>query len=416
VENDGSMTDEALSSDEAEVEAVFERLRAELAGGAAGPARGQDRSGGPTGRGLARSEAERFWAVTADRPFLYKPGAWGRARGLVLAPLKAVLRKLMRWYVEPAFAQQRDFNSRVLRAVDELSERIDFLSESLAVKTGELEAAIDPVARSVERLERSLTEQDERLLHVERRTRRQGQAPAAPTDGESAPPPAEEPDYFAFESRMRGSSELIRDRQVVHLDEFRTAAPVLDIGCGRGEFVSLLLEAGVEARGIDTNADMVAHCQDAGLPVEQADAIGYLNGLDDGALGGIFCAHVLEHLEPARIFQLLELAVAKLRSDAIFVAETPNPLSLLALSNFAADLSHKQPLHPETLSFLARQAGFREVSVRFMSEPAEDERLRFVPLPDEPAFAEARRALDADVSRLNEVVFGSQDYAVLART
>jgi SAM-dependent methyltransferase len=202
----------------------------------------------------------------------------------------------------------------------------------------------------------------------------------------------------------------------VHLDEFRTAAPVLDIGCGRGEFVSLLLEAGVEARGIDTNADMVAHCQDAGLPVEQADAIGYLNGLDDGALGGIFCAHVLEHLEPARIFQVLELAVARLRADAIFVAETPNPLSLVALSNFAADLSHKQPLHPETLSFLARQAGFRDVTVRFMSEPAEDERLRFVPLPEESAFTEARRALDADVNRLNEVVFGSQDYAVLART
>jgi O-antigen chain-terminating methyltransferase len=411
------MTDEALSSDEAEVEAVFERLRAELSGGAAGPARRHDGPRRPTGPALARSEAERFWAVTADRPFLYKPGAWGRARGLVLAPLKAVLRKLMRWYVEPAFAQQRDFNSRVLRAIDELSERIDAVSESLVVKTGELEASIDPVARSVERLERSLTEQDERLLHVERRTRRQGKAPAGLTasDAPSAPP-AEEPDYFAFESRMRGSSELIRDRQSAYLDEFRDASPVLDIGCGRGEFVSLLREGGVEARGIDTNADMVEHCQDAGLPVEQADAISHLSGLDDGSLGGIFCAHVLEHLDPARIFQLLELAVAKLRPDAIFAAETPNPLSLVALSNFSADLSHKQPLHPETLSFLARQAGFRDVSVRFMSEPAEDERLRFVPLPEEPAFAEARRALDTDVNRLNEVVFGSQDYAVLART
>ena len=371
------MTDEAFSSDEAQVEAVFERLKEELAAGPAGPTRGSDGSARRTGSALARSEAERFWAVTADRPFLYKPGAWGRARGLLLAPVKAVLRKLMRWYVEPAFAQQRDFNSRVLKAVDELSERIDAVSESLVVTTDELRTSAD----SVSRLERSLTEQEERLLHVERRTRRQGKAPAAPP-APDAPfaPPAEEPDYFAFESRMRGSSELIRDRQSAYLDEFREYAPVLDIGCGRGEFVSLLREARVEARGIDTNADMVAHCQDAGLPVEQADAISYLSGLDDGSLGGIFCAHVLEHLEPAHIFQLLDLAVAKLRPDALLVAETPNPLSLLALSNFSADLSHKQPLHPETLSFLARQVGFRDVSVRFMSEPAEDERLRFVPL------------------------------------
>ena len=167
----------------------------------------------------------------------------------------------MRWYVEPAFAQQRDFNSRVLKAVDELSERIDAVSESLVVTTDELRTSAD----SVSRLERSLTEQEERLLHVERRTRRQGKAPAAPP-APDAPfaPPAEEPDYFAFESRMRGSSELIRDRQSAYLDEFREYAPVLDIGCGRGEFVSLLREARVEARGIDTNADMVAHCRTRG--------------------------------------------------------------------------------------------------------------------------------------------------------
>ena len=407
------MTDEALRPDEAEIAAVFERLRTEIAEGTAEPARGQERTARLGRPALARAEAERYWAVTADRPFLYKPGAWGRARGLMLAPLKAVLRKLMRWYVEPAFAQQRDFNSRALRAIDELSERVDAVSESVVGTTDELQA----LAHSVEQFERLLTEQDERLLHVERRTRRQGQPPAAqPTPDAPPVPPAEEPDYFAFESRMRGSSKLIRDRQAAYLDEFRGASPVLDIGCGRGEFVSLLREAGVEARGIDTNPDMVAHCQDAGLPVEQADAIGYLSGLEDSSLGGIFCAHVLEHLDPSGIFQLLELAVAKLRPEAIFVAETPNPLSLVALSNFSADLSHKMPLHPETLSFLARQAGFRAVNVRFMSEPADEERLRLVPLPEEPAFGEARRALDANVNRLNEVVFGSQDYAVLART
>jgi len=215
---------------------------------------------------------------------------------------------------------------------------------------------------------------------------------------------------------MRGSADLIRERQAVYADEFRAAAPVLDIGCGRGEFLSLLREAGVEARGIDLDTDMVAHCRDEGFDVERADAVGYLSGLDDGSLGGIFCAHVLEHLDSKALFQLLELAAAKLRPGGLFVAETPNPLSLVALANFSADLSHNRPLHPSTLSFLARQAGFREVTLRFTSEPSTDERLRRVPLPEEAAFAQAQQMLDADVNRLNDVVFGPQDYAVLART
>jgi O-antigen chain-terminating methyltransferase len=176
----------------------------------------------------------------------------------------------------------------------------------------------------------------------------------------------------------------------------------------------VLGELGVEARGIDADPEMVAHCRDEGLAVEQADASAYLARLEDGSLGGIFCAHMLEHLEPRALFRVLELAAAKLRPSGLFVAETPNPLSLVALANFSADLSHERPLHPATLSFLARQAGFKEVSLRFMSEPAAEERLRLVPLPEEPALAGAKEVLDANVNRLNDVVFGPQDYAVLA--
>lgn len=420
------MASDGPGSDEAQIAALFERLREEVSGRAPSARAGADGSFAAPARGLARTEAERFWAVTAERPYLYKPGAWGRLRGLLLVPVKAVLRRLMRWYVEPAFAQQRDFNARVLRALDELSARADALEQELAGTASALAeqqastaAALEPLSQSGARMERSAAELDERLLRVERRIRQQGRP--APADAASAPsPPAsaasDEPDYFAFESRMRGSSELIRERQAVYVDEFREAAPVLDIGCGRGEFLSLLREAGVEARGIDVDADMVAHCRDEGLDVELADAVAFLGAVDDGSLGGIFCAHVLEHLEPPALFRLLELAAVKLRPDGLFVAETPNPLSLVALANFSADLSHNRPLHPSTLAFLARQAGFRDVTLRFTSEPAAEERLRRVPLPEEPAFAQAQQLLDADVDRLNDVVFGPQDYTVLART
>jgi 2-polyprenyl-3-methyl-5-hydroxy-6-metoxy-1,4-benzoquinol methylase len=405
--------------DDAEIAAVFERLRGEVV--ARGSADGPDSSSGPprTSGSLsaARHQAERFWAVTADRPYLYKPGLVGRIRGLLLVPLKAVLRRLMRWYVEPAFAQQRDFNASVLKALDELSERVDDVAGDVDASNHRIGAIERSLASIDERL-LGLDELDERLLRVERRTRRAPAAAAAAQGVEAEVRPADlgEADYFAFESRMRGSTDLIRERQSVYLDDFRAAAPVLDIGCGRGEFLSLLREAGVEARGIDVDSEMVTHCREEGLEVEQADALSHLASLEDDSLGGIFCAHVLEHLSPPALFRLLELAVAKLRPGGVFAAETPNPLSLVALANFSADLSHDRPLHPATLSFLARQAGFRNVELRFLSEPSEAERLKLVPLPDGRDLAPAKDALDANVNRLNDVVFGPQDYAVLATT
>jgi 2-polyprenyl-3-methyl-5-hydroxy-6-metoxy-1,4-benzoquinol methylase len=179
---------------------------------------------------------------------------------------------------------------------------------------------------------------------------------------------------------------------------------VLDIGCGRGEFLSLLREAGVEARGIDADADMVAYATGEGLDVEQADAVAYLEALDDGSLGGVFAAQVVEHLPPAALVRLLELAAAKLRPGGLLVAETINPLSPLALRSYFADLTHEQPLVPGTLVLLAEQAGFRDVDVRYANEP--EERLA---VPDDPLIA-------GNVRRLNELLFGPLDYAILART
>src|SRR5262249_37981263 len=146
------------------------------------------------------------------------------------------------------------------------------------------------------------------------------------------------------EARMRGSTESVRTRQHGYVDDFRDQAPVLDIGCGRGELLGLLREVGIEARGIDADADMVAYARGEGLDVEQADALAYLDGLDDGSLGGIFLGQVVEHLPPGTLVRLLELSARKLRAGGLLVAETINPLSPLALRSYFADLTHAQPL------------------------------------------------------------------------
>jgi O-antigen chain-terminating methyltransferase len=337
-----------------------------------------------------RDRAEQLWAVSADRAPTRRPGL----RGALAAPAKAVLRPLLRWYVAPLADAQRDFNDVTLKLVDDLH--------------GQVETGLD---------ERRVEELEERVLRLERVERAaEKQEPGTSGARHQEPrPQAPEMDYFAFEARMRGSTGDVRARQHPYLEDFRDAAPVLDVGCGRGEFLVLLREAGIEAHGVDRDADMVAFCRAEGLDVEHADAVEYLAGLADGSLGGVFAAQLVEHLRPPSLVRLLELAAAKLRPDGVLVAETVNPLALGALKNYFADLTHAQPLVPETLVLLVRQAGFQRADVRFLNEPPPEDRLRPVELPPEAAFDGARVALAANVARLNDVIFGPQDYALVAR-
>jgi len=357
------------SPEEIDVAALFDRLREELRRGAVH----EDSRGAEFAS--TRALAERFWPVTAERP------AGGGPKGAV----KRFLRKLMRWYVEPLAADQRVFNDSVLKLVDALSERAD---ASTAAR---------------EQAERLVRELEERLARLERRGPASGGVPA-PVTVAAQPAAASVPDYFAFESRMRGSVDSIRDRQRLYVDVLRDAAPVLDAGCGRGELLGLLREAGVEARGIDADSDMVAYARGDGLEVEQADLVEYLQRAADGSLGAIFMGQVVEHLPAPTLVQTFQLAAAKLRPGGLLVAETINPLSPLALRNYFADLTHAQPLVPETLELLARQSGFAETEIRFLNEPAER-----LTEPDDPVIA-------ANVRRLNDLLFAPLDYALVART
>ena len=366
-----------LPPEEVDVEALFARLQGEVRWGGAPPADGgRDRSA----RAAWRSQAERTWPVSAERPIRRRPGL----RGVAAYGLKKALRPFLRWYVEPLAAEQRSYNDALLKLVDDLSERADRA------------AAGEEAAR------RSLTELEERLARVERRPRPDG-APAPDQTVAAQPAATAFLDYFAFEARMRGATATVRERQRVYVDDFRGHAPVLDVGCGRGELLGLLREAGIEARGVDADADMVADARGEGLEVEQDDALAYLEALEDGSLGGVFAGQVVEHLPPPALLRLLELAARKLRRGDLFVAETINPLSPLALRSYFADLTHAQPLVPETLSLLAQQAGFRDVETRFLNEPAER-----LAVPDDPVIA-------ANVRKLNEILFAPLDYAILAR-
>jgi SAM-dependent methyltransferase len=220
-------------------------------------------------------------------------------------------------------------------------------------------------------------------------------------------------DYAGFEQRFRGSAaEILHRLETRYLHLLRDAGPVLDVGCGRGELVGLLRNVGTEAYGIDLDSTMVAEARADGLDVRHEDAVTHLRGLEPGSLGAIISTQVVEHLELATLLEFIELGRSRLRPGGLFIAETPNPGTLIVLANsYILDPTHEWPLHPALLSFLCESAGFRQVAVEYFS-PAEEFQLRPLEGPSEPWVDQINESFE----RLNAFLFGPQDYAVVART
>lgn len=240
----------------------------------------------------------------------------------------------------------------------------------------------------------------ERLIHGELRLLRQR---AAARPAEPAPPsaPAEAPaaDLLAFGARFRGSEEYVREKQRFYLPFFAGRKEVLDIGCGRGEFLELVRGAGVAARGIDLDAEAVALCRARGLEAEQADLFTYLDAAPEAAFEGIFCAQVVEHLPPARLPEFVRLAASRLARGGVLAIETPNPECLaIFASHFYLDPTHSRPVPHPLLAFYMEEAGMGHIQLHRLS----------------PA-AESMPALAGLTPEFRDAFFGAMDYALVAR-
>ena len=171
--------------------------------------------------------------------------------------------------------------------------------------------------------------------------------------------------YLGFEAIFRGPESFIGDRQVPYLGIVRGHEPVIDIGCGRGEFLDLLKASGLEGHGVDIDTAMVARCQSKGHTVFLGDALSFLTDQVDESIGTVFSAQVIEHLPPQALLELLRQARRVLRGDGVFIAETVNPHSVPAFKTFWTDLTHRAPIFPEVAVALCRQAGFERALVMF---------------------------------------------------
>jgi SAM-dependent methyltransferase len=170
-------------------------------------------------------------------------------------------------------------------------------------------------------------------------------------------------DYVDFEELFRGPAERVTESQRPYLELVRHHQPVLDIGCGRGEFLALLAGEGIAAHGADSDAGMVERCRALGLEVTLADANEHLESLPDASLGTVFSAQVIEHLAHVELQRMLALARRKLRPGGLFIAETVNPHRVSSLKTFWVDITHRHPIFPEVALALSAIAGFEPAYV-----------------------------------------------------
>jgi 2-polyprenyl-3-methyl-5-hydroxy-6-metoxy-1,4-benzoquinol methylase len=345
----------------------------------------------------------------------------GGVRGKVSSTTKKVVRKLTAWYVEPRWILQEQLDSQVIefsarafnnvyrldRELDELRRQNARLRMQLVAaneRTSQVRRTVGSLAAEVEgqrEIVGQMAMQADVVSLGKEITSVLDRLGAIGTTGADI-------DYVGFEDRFRGSKDALRASQERYLTLFPPASSpglIVDIGCGRGEMLSLLEEAGHEVFGVDTDADMVASCKSRGLPAVQDDGIHFLSQTDDGTLKGIFCAQVVEHLITPELERLIVLSQQKLKRGGVLVVETINPRSSYALGNhFYADTSHVRPVHPETLRYICEQVGFTSVEL----EERSPHPLLEVSgeLPD--------GAVGTAVGALLESVFGHQDYIIVA--
>jgi SAM-dependent methyltransferase len=218
---------------------------------------------------------------------------------------------------------------------------------------------------------------------------------------------------------FRGSGSEIRHRLDRYLPDLQSSPPVLDLGCGRGELLLLLREAGVEATGVEGDSSLAGAARRRGLEVIEGDVLEVLRSLENDAWGAVTAIHLFEHLAPAVLAAVLGEIRRVLRPGGVLIVESPNPHSLrVGGSLFWLDPTHVRPLLPETLELFLRATGLTPSRREFLN-----------PFPADQLFEDdeggASGVTDTDVKelaeridrlrgRLDELLNGPRDFVVLA--
>jgi O-antigen chain-terminating methyltransferase len=219
--------------------------------------------------------------------------------------------------------------------------------------------------------------------------------------------------YLSFENQFRGTREDIKSRLRVYLDRLRESwrgADILDVGCGRGEWLELMREEGFPARGVDVNRAMVEQCHQRRLDVVEGDGLAYLRQLPDACLAAVTGFHIIEHLPWDAFLALLDETVRVLQPGGLAIFETPNPENLLVAScTFWSDPTHIKPLYPPTIQFMAEQRGLVNVEIWRVNQQC----WGADPFPLMPEDHELARPLNPLLELAKQRFLAAPDFAVI---
>jgi SAM-dependent methyltransferase len=265
-------------------------------------------------------------------------------------------------------------------------------------------AVLEPWVSRIMQLERYSRLTRSELLQLQRQFATS--SPAHPTGGSATDPQTRESSYLEFQDAFRGSYEDIKNRFSVHLGRLRPEqhgrpdAPLVDVGCGRGEWLTLLREQNLVAYGVDSNSAMVNLCSQDGLVAQQDDLLEHICNLPANSRGGVTAFHVIEHLPPAALEDFLDGVLRVLVPGGILILETPNPANVFVGSRtFYLDPTHQNPLPSELVRFLLDSRGFTGIEI--------------IPLHPYPESAKLNMPGNRAAEFIDEHFFGAQDYAVV---
>lgn len=313
----------------------------------------------------------------------YSNIASNRKLGKIIVFVKKAIRKIINvflgWYIKPILDKQSYFNGKVVNSLD-ITRRL--LQQQPERRIIDLENKVDFILNSL-----NISCDPSLIKEVDF-------------------------NYFKFEDLYRGSRENIKELQGVYAPYFKNkSGRVLDIGCGRGEFLELMAENGINAYGVDVYKPFIDFCQELGFDVIYGDALTHLNTIPDNSLGGIFMSQVVEHLPGNYIIALIKTAYKKLIPGSYFIIETPNPDCLAAISEFNIDISHIRPVHYKTLEFIFKEADYSSIERFHIEKTLYPKYVRHLEGENVKNLEEFNQGID----NINNLLFGYRDYTIIAQ-
>lgn len=321
--------------------------------------------------------------------------------------LAQAVTRVLYYVLQVVTVDQRVFNGLVVNALSSIADELQRSESTSSTRLRDLEAQLAAIEAERDHV---LADLRTNLALQERRLARLLETFASGVShAEQADAVSDEQKhlldglYVSLEERFRGTRDDIKDRLRIYLPKIRQAGagssekPTLDVACGRGEWLELLREEGLDARGIEQNQSLVRTCREAGFEIIEDDALAALRALPDRSFGAVTAFHLIEHLPYARLVELLDETLRVLQPGGIAIFETPNPDNLLVgTSAFYLDPTHQRPLPSALARFLAEARGFGRVEI--------------MPLHPFPPSTHLQGSEAAE--RLNEVLYGPRDYAV----